>query len=43
MSIANILIEMDKELSLLEFKLNKGNRIKLGMIQQLLTGKIRLI
>jgi type I restriction enzyme S subunit len=42
-SIANILIEMDKELSLLEFKLNKGNRIKQGMMQNLLTGKIRLI
>lgn len=42
-SIANILIEMDKEVSLLEFKLNKGNRIKQGMMQNLLTGKIRLI
>ena len=42
MSIANILIEMDKEVSLLEFRLNKGNRIKQGMMQQLLTGKIRL-
>ena len=43
LQIANILIEMDKELSLLEFKLDKGIKIKQGMIQNLLTGKIRLI
>jgi type I restriction enzyme S subunit len=43
LSIANILIEMDKEVSILEFKLDKVNRIKQGMMQNLLTGKIRII
>ncbi len=42
-TIANVLSEMDKEISLLEFKLEKVIRIKQGMMQDLLTGKIRLI
>lgn len=42
-AIANILIEMEKELTILEFKLNKTKQIKQGMMQNLLTGRIRLI
>ncbi len=42
-TIAGVLIEMDNELSLLEFKLQKAKSIKQGMMQKLLTGKIRLI
>ena len=40
--IANILINMDSEIIVLEAKLEKYKRIKQGMMQQLLTGKIRL-
>lgn len=42
-SIANLLSSMDKEISSLEVKITKYERIKQGMMQQLLTGKIRLI
>lgn len=41
--IATILSDMDAEISALETKLEKYRKIKLGMMQNLLTGKIRLI
>jgi len=41
--IATILSEMDTEIQKLENKLNKYKQIKQGMMQQLLTGKIRLV
>jgi type I restriction enzyme S subunit len=41
--IATILSDMDAEITALESKLNKYKNIKLGMMQNLLTGKIRLI
>ncbi len=41
--IANILSDMDSEITALETKLDKYRKIKLGMMQNLLTGKIRLI
>jgi type I restriction enzyme S subunit len=41
--IATILSDMDAELSALEQKLEKYKKIKLGMMQELLTGKTRLI
>ncbi|TXI99688.1 MAG: restriction endonuclease subunit S, partial [Neisseriales bacterium] len=41
--IANILTDMDAEISSLETKLDKYRKIKLGMMQNLLTGRIRLI
>lgn len=41
--IANILSDMDAEIAVLEFKLKKYYQIKSGMMQNLLTGKIRLI
>ncbi|MXN90937.1 restriction endonuclease subunit S [Flavobacterium sp. Sd200] len=41
--IANILSDMDAEIDALEQKLQKAQQIKQGMMQQLLTGKIRLI
>lgn len=42
-AIAKILTDMDKEISDLESKLRKYEQVKQGMMQQLLTGKIRLI
>lgn len=42
-AIATILSDMDKEIEALEAKLTKYERVKQGMMQQLLTGKIRLI
>ena len=42
-TIADILFEMDKEIKLLEQKLEKYRQVKQGMMQQLLTGKIRLV
>ena len=42
-SIANILTSMDDEIAALEQKRDKYIAIKSGMMQQLLTGKIRLI
>ena len=42
-AIADILFEMDKEIKLLEQKLEKYRQVKRGMMQQLLTGKIRLV
>lgn len=41
-AIANILSDMDAELATLEQKLTKARDIKKGMMQQLLTGRIRL-
>lgn len=41
--IANILSNMDAEIQALETKLEKCKKVKLGMMQNLLTGKIRLI
>lgn len=42
-AIANVLSDMDAEISALETKLAKYRTLKTGMMQQLLTGKIRLI
>jgi restriction endonuclease S subunit len=41
--IATILSDMDAEIAALETKLEKYRKVKLGMMQNLLTGKIRLI
>ncbi len=41
--IANILTDMNNEITALETKLEKYKKVKLGMMQNLLTGKIRLI
>ena len=41
--IGTILSDMDAEIQALEIKLEKYKNIKLGMMQNLLTGKIRLI
>ncbi len=42
-AIASILSDMDNEMEALEQKLAKTRHIKQGMMQQLLTGKIRLV
>lgn len=42
-AIAKILWEMDKEVDALNSKLSKTNAIKQGMMQELLTGRTRLI
>ncbi len=42
-AIANILSDMDKEIETLETKLDKYKEIKQGMMQELLTGRIRLV
>lgn len=42
-TIAKILVDMDKEIAGLEKKLGKYRQVKQGMMQQLLTGKIRLM
>ena len=42
-AIASILSDMDNEIEVLEQKLAKTRQLKQGMMQQLLTGKIRLI
>lgn len=42
-AIATILSDMDAEIAALEIKLEKYRKVKLGMMQNLLTGKIRLI
>jgi len=41
-AIATILSDMDSELTALERKLTKARALKQGMMQQLLTGRIRL-
>ena len=42
-AIAEILSDMDAEITALEERLEKAKAIKQGMMQQLLTGKIRLV
>ena len=42
-SIANVLSDMDTEIEKLESQLTKYQNIKQGMMQTLLTGKIRLL
>lgn len=42
-AISSILSDMDNEIEAMEQKLEKTRQIKQGMMQQLLTGKIRLI
>lgn len=41
--IATILSDMDEEIGGLELKLEKYKQLKMGMMQELLTGKIRLV
>jgi type I restriction enzyme S subunit len=42
-AIAAILSEMDEELEALTTQLSKARQLKQGMMQQLLTGRIRLV
>lgn len=42
-AIAQVLSDMDSEIQFLELRLSKYQSLKQGMMQQLLTGKIRLI
>ena len=42
-AIATILSDMDAEITALEAKLSKAHQIKQGMMQELLTGRIRLL
>ena len=42
-AVAAILADMDSELDALEAKLTKARQIKQGMMQELLTGRIRLV
>lgn len=42
-AIAEVLSDMDKELEMLRYSLNKTKLIKQGMMQELLTGKTRLV
>lgn len=42
-AIAKVLSDMDSEIEVLEIKLNKYRQIKNGMMEKLLTGKIRLV
>ncbi|PJZ36987.1 hypothetical protein CH354_07655 [Leptospira levettii] len=42
-AIANVLSEMDEEIEVLEQKVEKAKGIKQGLMQVLLTGKIRLV
>ena len=41
--ISNTIFDIDSEIELLEAKVNKIKLIKAGMMQNLLTGKIRLV
>jgi len=41
--IATILSDMDAEITVLESKLTKAQQIKQGLMQNLLTGRMRLI
>jgi len=43
MIIASLLTEMDSEIQTLKRRLNKTRQIKQGMMQELLTGKTRLV
>ena len=42
-AIANILSDIDEEITALEAKLSKARQLKQGMMQELLTGRIRLL
>ena len=42
-NVATILSDMDSEITTLDIKLEKYRKVKLGMMQNLLTGKIRLV
>jgi len=42
-AIATVLSDMDAELAALETKLTKARHLKQGMMQELLTGRIRLV
>ncbi|MBU1701582.1 MAG: restriction endonuclease subunit S [Candidatus Eisenbacteria bacterium] len=42
-AIAVILNDMDSEITALDSKINKARQIKQGMMQELLTGRIRLV
>ena len=42
-AIATILADMDAEIAVIETKLTKAQQIKQGMMQELLTGRIRLV
>jgi type I restriction enzyme S subunit len=42
-AIASVLSDMDAEIEALEAKLDKARSIKQGMMQELLTGRIRLV
>ena len=42
-AIATILSDMDEEIAALEAKLSKARQLKQGMMQELLTGRIRLL
>jgi len=42
-AIAAIFSDMDAELAALEAKLAKARQLKQGMMQELLTGKVRLV
>jgi type I restriction enzyme S subunit len=42
-AIATILFDMDSELATLETRRNKARQLKQGMMQELLTGRIRLV
>jgi type I restriction enzyme S subunit len=42
-TIATILTDMDAEIAALEEKLAKARQLKQGMMQELLTGKTRLV
>lgn len=43
LAIAEILIDMDAEITGIETKLSKARQVKQGMMQELLTGRIRLV
>ncbi len=42
-AIASVLSDMDDEIAALEAKLAKTRQIKSGMMEELLTGRIRLV
>ena len=42
-AIATILTDMDAEIAVLDAKLAKARQLKQGMMQELLTGKVRLV
>jgi len=42
-AIAEILSDMDAEIAALEGKLAKARQVKQGMMQELLTGRVRLV